>query len=100
MTTFEFNKYGPCKLRVETSRYECSGLAVLLNDAVDGEPFAVASVNVTGLRLDDDEFVFKTYSENDGLLEAMMRAGIVEQTGRFVDVGMAGTQPICRLLKR
>lgn len=99
MTTFEFNKYGPCDLRVETSRYERAGLAVLLNDAVDDEPFTVASVNVPGLAL-AAEFVFKTYSENDGLLEAMTRAGIVEQTGRFVDVGVAGAQPICRLLKR
>ena len=62
--------------------------------------YATASINVVGVRLADDEFVFKTYSENDGLLEAMIAAGIVQKTGRSVEVGMAGRQPICRLLKR
>jgi len=66
---------------------------VLLFDESSGEPFAVASVNVDGLDLRADEFVFKTYSENEGLLEAMLGAGIIEPTGRF-----AGMGPICRLL--
>jgi hypothetical protein len=97
--TFAFNKYGSRQLSVKASRSLCCGLAVFLEDVEDGEPYATASMRVPGLRLADDEFVFKTYSENDGLLEAMIAAGIVETTGRFIGVGMAGDQPICRLLK-
>jgi hypothetical protein len=97
---FEFNKYGPRKLSVLTGRYKFGdGLVVDLLEET-GEPYATVSVNIEGVRLADGEFVFKTYSENDGLLEAMLAAGIVETTGRFVAVGMAGDQPICRLLKQ
>jgi hypothetical protein len=98
-TTFEFTKYGPRKLSVQTDRYTFGGGLVV--DLIDetSEPYARVSINF-GTRLADGEFVFKTYSENDGLLEAMLAAGIVETTGRFVAVGMAGDQPICRLFKR
>ena len=68
------------------------GLAVHLIDDQDGMPFATVSINVEGLDLADNEFVFKTYSENEGLLEAMLAAGAVELTGRYCTVG-----PICRL---
>ena len=95
---FEFNKYGPRKLSVETDLYTFGGGHVV--DLIDdtGEPYARVSINC-GVPLADDEFVFKTYSENDGLIEAMLAAGVVETTGRSVDVGLAGPQPICRLLK-
>lgn len=97
--TFEFNKYGPRKLSVLTDQYKFGGgLVVELIDET-GEPYTRVSTNCE-VQLAHDEFVFKTYSENDGLLEAMVAAGIVETTGRFVEVGMAGPQPICRLLKR
>ncbi len=88
------------ELSVRTESYLHGGLAVQLIDESDGLDYATVSINVEGVRLADDEFVFKTYSENDGLLEAMVHAGIVEKTGRVVEVGMAGSQPICRLLKR
>ena len=40
---------------------------------------------------------FKTYSENEYLLDAMLEYGLVELTGRDVEVGFAGPQPICCL---
>ncbi len=81
---------------VRTDRYARGGLAVELFGA-DDEPYTVVSVNVEGVSLADDEFVFKTYSENAGLLEVMLEAGVIETVGRSVEVGMAGPQPICRL---
>ena len=95
--TFEFNKYGPRKLSVETDLYTCGGGRAVDVIEETGEPYARVSINC-GVRLADDEFVFKTYSENDGLLEAMLAAKIIETTGRSVGVGLAGPQPICRLL--
>ena len=56
-------------------RYVQRRLAVELFDESSWESFATVSVNVPGIRLADDEFVFKTYSENEGLLEQMLAAG-------------------------
>lgn len=76
---------------VRTDRYVHGGLAVELY-CEDGEPYATVSINVPGVPLPADEFVFKTYSENEGLLEAMLAAGVVELAGRDTDLG-----PVCRL---
>ena len=82
-------------LTVEITEYEHGdGLAVQLFDALDHEYWATVSLNLPEVSLPSDEFVFKTYSENEGLLEAMLAAGFVELTGKSADVG-----PICRLLK-
>ncbi len=79
---------------IHTGRYEHGdGLAVQLIDEADGLPYATVSVNVEGLTLKDDEFVFKTYSENEGLLEELRAAGVVEFAGQLTDFG-----PVCRLV--
>ena len=87
-------------LSVELDEYRSGGLAVQLLEEPSQEYFTTVSVNVEGLNISDDEFVFKTYSENEGLFEAMLAAGIVEPTGRSVSLGFAGPQPICRLAKQ
>lgn len=90
-------------LTIRTDRYRHGGgLAVELIDESDTEfdSYADVSINFGFAGLADDEFVFKTYSENEGLLEAMLGAGVIEKIGREVQVGMAGPQPICRLLKK
>ena len=85
-------------LSVLTERYaHGGGLVVELIDVSDGMSYATASVNVAGVQLADDEFVFKTYSENEYLLDAMLEYGLVELTGRHAEAGFAGPQPICRL---
>lgn len=91
----------PVVVSIRTDRYlNGGGLAVELIDPKDGMDYATVSMNMWGISLADDEFVFKTYTENEGLLEALLAAHVVETTGRFVDVGFAGRQPICRLLRR
>lgn len=81
---------------LEAVRYHHGGrLAVQMNLAYDGEPYTTLSINKPGLDLADDEFLFKTYSENEGLLEELLRVGAVELTGRTTDLG-----PICRLAAR
>ena len=85
---------------IQTGRYPYGGgLFVQLIDEGSSEDYATVSVNA-GSRLADDEFVFKTYSENEGILEELLVAGVVETTGRFVECGFAGQQPICRLLRK
>ena len=85
---------------VSTDFYTHGGLAVQLMDKSDGELYATVSIYVRGVCLDEDCFVFKTYSENEGLLESMLKAGVVEETGLYVELEYGEPQPICRLLYR
>jgi hypothetical protein len=87
----------PLTVAILLDRYAHGGRQVVqLVDARDLSDYATLSVNPLA-SLADDEFVFKTYSENEGLLEELVAAGVVETTGRFVNCGFAGPQPICRL---
>jgi hypothetical protein len=98
MRTFIANLWGKhYTLAVEENEYLYGGLAVQLYDVTDDERFATVSIFVPEASLEPGEFVFKTYSENEGFLEAMLAARIVEKTGRTVQVGWGGPQPICRL---
>jgi hypothetical protein len=91
--TFTLHRFGESwKLSVLTDHYLHGGRLAVQLLCEDGEPFATVSVNVDGVRLATDEFVFKTYSENEGLLEVMLAAGFVELTGQCAEIG-----PICRL---
>lgn len=58
------------------------------------EPFATASCNVDGLK--KDEVAIKDYSENEGMLRALMSAGIVYPPHKTIISGFA-ILPIVRL---
>jgi hypothetical protein len=75
-------------------------IAVQIFHPYDDMPWWTVSINMPEVQLAENEFVFKTYSENAGLLEAMLAADLIELTGRSVPAGMAGEQPICRLRKQ
>jgi len=85
----------PCTL--EWRRYTNGRPALLLIDSTtDGEEVAVASVNLPDIELEPDEICIKDYSENEGMLSALVTAGIVEKPHRFERSGFV-TIPICRL---
>ena len=63
----------------------------------DGEQMATATTNLPEVPLAADEVIIKTYSENAGLLEALVAGGIVTPTGRTAQAGFHAV-PICRLL--
>ena len=71
-------------------------LALRLVDAGTKEPLAIASLNVPAIPLDADELILKDYSENAGLLEALLNAGLVTLTSRAVRIGQI-TAPIVRV---
>ena len=66
--------------------------AISLIDSVDKSPIATASVNITDLDCPDDEVWIKDYSENTGMLDCLVKAGMVdpeptsEAKGGFVTV--------------
>lgn len=56
-------------------------------DLFKGEPMTHATINIAEAPLAVDEVIIKDYSENAGLLDALLKAGIVEKTGRTVQHG-------------
>lgn len=91
----EFNGY---VLYLILGKYAEGGrTSIHLVDADSGEPYCTATVNVPEEPLGPGEVIIKSYSENEGLLERMVEGGVVEPTGRIVQLGHAEAH-VCRLL--
>ena len=69
------------KIRIEKANYG-NGAIALQGWTENGEPFATFSVNVVERRelLKENETFMKTWSENEGMLEVLQKAGIVGPT--------------------
>lgn len=78
------------------ARYGNGRIAIQLITA-NGEPWARATVNLPAEPLGADEVFIKDYSENEGMLDVLVAAGVVEDTGVRVDSGWV-TVPVARLL--
>lgn len=86
---------------IKTTYAYADATAVLLVDAADGSPVTTASVNVAGVSEhlnSQKQFVLKSYSENEGLLEALQDTGVVEDTGRRVQTDFVEC-PVVRLIE-
>lgn len=80
------------------SYYEHGKCVVLcLIDADDGEPVSTCTVNLPDEPLGDGEVFIKDYSENEGMVEFLVKEGVVERTGREVQSGYVRI-PVCKLL--
>jgi len=91
--SFIINHYGHNTVEIHTGRYTAGQLYVELQ--CDGEPFACLSICFPELKLRDDEFAFKTYSENHGFLDQLLEQSAVEVIRtEFCSLGYV---PICRL---
>lgn len=85
-----------CDVYVE--RYtEGDRLAIQLIERETGEPWATATTNLPDDPLGPDEVFVKDYSENEGMLAALVAAGLVEPTGRSVRTGFV-TVPVAKIL--
>lgn len=71
---------------VKFARYRNSRIAIELI-CVDGEPYTTATVNLPHDELGENCVFIKTYSENEGVLAALEKAGVVKATGRVVESG-------------
>ena len=63
----------------------------------NGEPIATATVNVPNIDLKENEIIIKDYSENKGILDALITAGIISSPQKHVKTGFVEC-PICLLL--
>jgi hypothetical protein len=83
--------------RLERGEYNNGRLALELVDIKSDEPVAVATVNMPMEALSKDEVVIKNYSENEGILDALIKAKVISQPIRIVQSGYVSS-PICKLL--
>jgi hypothetical protein len=72
---------------LEFARYPNGRRAIRLVDSRDDEEYAVATVNVITASLPPGHVAIKDYSENVGILEALVEAGVVTDTGVKVSTG-------------
>ena len=84
-----------CDVHIES--YANKRKAICLTDAEDGSPIATASINVPDADIADDEVIVKDYSENKGMLDALVDAGVVSPPTGHVNSGFI-TAPVCKLL--
>ena len=61
--------------------------AISLIDSRDGSPIANATLNLPAVQLERDEVIVKNYSENEGIVQALMEAKIVGPALRSVSTG-------------
>jgi len=76
--------------------YNGKNPALELYDMEDGFPFAKCTVNIPGLS--KDEVGVKNYSENEGMLEFLVKNGIVEKPHRYENSGFVQI-PICKIIE-
>ena len=69
-----------------TKYYEGDRLAIQVVDAEE-QPYAVLTVNIPEIPLQEGEFIVKTWSENAEISDCIRNLGIFEETAKRVKTG-------------
>jgi len=86
-------KFKQWHCQTEWHRYRNGYIALtLIASGPDAEmmpdvPIATATLNIEAIPLGQDEILVKDYAENEGMVDALITAGIVEPTTTPVEVG-------------
>jgi hypothetical protein len=83
---------------VMIKQYPNKRTAIQLVDAEDGCPVAMATVNVPAESIEKDEVIIKDYSENSGILAALVGEGVVSKPLRTIRTGFVEVY-VCKLLR-
>lgn len=82
-----------CNLKLAS--YYNGNTAIQLFDKIDGEPIAVATINL-GDKLPENQAYIKDYSENEGMLDSLEEAGIITKILDWQQTGYV-IVPLCEL---
>lgn len=83
---------------IKAARYHSNNrTALTLYDAEDFQVVAVATINLPDMPLQDDEVYIKDYSENEGMVKALRKAGVISKPIGYVNVEYVKI-PKCKLL--
>lgn len=84
---------------VEKEQYSNDRIALELIDVKNGETVLVATVNIPQEKIAKDEVIIKNYSENEGILDILVKANVISKPIRMIDVGMAANGgAVCKIL--
>ncbi len=83
---------------VVVKKYHNGRNAIELVDVYDGSRVAIATVNLPDVDLEANEVIIRNYSEAEGMLDILVKAGVIEPTGKVVTSGFA-TLEICKLIR-
>jgi len=89
--------FGEYDCTLTKHQYENGRVALCLNETDTGEPFCVASVNIPEFNLRSNQVLIKNWSENEGVLESLVEARVIEDTGEQVNAGFVYAN-LCYLL--
>ncbi|WP_442505092.1 hypothetical protein SH528x_003865 [Novipirellula sp. SH528] len=92
---FILHHHGLQQVEFDIRRYVDDNQLYVALVQMDGDLYADLSVCIPGVPLAEGEFIFKTYSGNEGLLQAMMSTGKIEIV-RTINPPL-GFLPVCRL---
>jgi len=79
-------------------QYNNDRTAIQLVDAEDGCPVAIATVNLPAESIERDEVIIKDYSENSGILDALVEGGVVSKPIRTIRTEFVEMY-VCKLLR-
>lgn len=95
MKTVQFKNW-ICNVHV-TRYMDNNRTALVLHSVETEEPIATATVNIPEATLAEDEVFIKNWSENKGILEALVKEGIIAEPHGFHSTGHVKAD-LCRLL--
>jgi hypothetical protein len=88
--------YGDYQLKLQFAKYSNGQTAIKLIDITDGMPFATATVCVEDDLVKEGEVAIKDYSENEGMLDTLIDADVIEHPHAFIQSGWVKI-PVCKL---
>lgn len=89
MKVYIKSKYVDEEVELKFSTYDLAGTTIQAVDPATGEPVFTATVKLPGERITAGCVFLKGWSENEGIPEALVKAGVVELTGRTAQTGFA-----------
>ena len=100
-------QFGEWKCTIRFGKYQNNRIAIELMNAEPIEEYgyvmgtgteriATATVNVPDFPLKDNEVAIKDYSENDGMLAALIHGNVVHMPHKYVQTGFESC-PVCIL---
>lgn len=84
MHIIEFKKW---RCHLYRGAYSNGRVALQLRDAVTGDPIAICTVNLPEVDLEPSEVLIKDWSENEGMADALQRAGVIHPPRGKVETG-------------
>ncbi len=90
-----FNQYD-CNVHI--TRYQGNNrIAICLVESETEEPVTTASLNIPHAKIESDEVAIKNYSENTGILDVLIDAGILSKPNWYYNSGFVEI-PVCKIL--